>query len=1525
LTLALTGVLLVPRLSAVLPGWHVLPALPSFAVAEAGARDVPGAAVNATAKGDLFKPVPLVDRTHDQPAWPQGPTTRASDAANADAANQIVDSTRPAADQAAPRAVRSPAFQAVAVDVPAAGISQIAAGGSQASLDALAASAVALWLAGAGVLLARLAMSWLALARIERRAGLVENRSLLSLLDESRRRIGVGRRVTLLADSRHAMPLTWGTLWPRLLLPAAATNWPAERQQVVLLHELAHIKRWDYAAQLVAQLATALYWFNPLVWWAMRRMTVEREAACDDVVLAAGERPSSYAEHLLTIATCAGDTRNTVAAAAIAMARSTQVSSRIRAILDRRRSHAVLAGRIAYVAVPVACALCVPLAMLRGADDKTGPAEQEPQNKTVLERARQASLASDSLKSAVGSGTIRQFVWEPGANEPKLRLEARLNVFYDRGKYHIRADYAQKLEMTTTTLQDGRRTEPRLVDWKPDDFFLLFDAKEATTVEFSKRINPSGYRLMRHPSLASAASYAGFAWGDFLRLGHQLAQLDRLVEAIGADRVTVIPLPDDGFQLHYVVQNSPHLRVELDIRPELGFNVRAKRVFGADQEPQVETVADWKESNGVWYVSELSHEQYMLGQKVRTTFNFDELQINPAVDPWLFTLDSVQMPTRRKEVYAKYETQHDNYDQEPSRATDEAEANQRDTDTTGASIEERVLIFPEDQAVGVVYSRTPQPARQSLDPYNDWQQLAEARGEVTVPSGHEVRIDVNDTGSKDLTWMESLQPTDVRVLLMQRTSVNDAGLRHVGRLTGLAAIDLLQTRITDEGIVHLAGLKELRFLHLDGVVVANEGFGVGDAGLAVLAKLPHLDFLSVSRSNVTDGGMGHLRGHPSIRFLYLGGTKVSDEGLKVIASLPRLEHLSLGAYDEGANITDDGLTHLAGLTNLKSLNLSGTEVTNEGLKRLQGLTGLEELNLDETNVSADGLANLAPLGRSLKKLRIYGQVINDEYAEYLGNLTSLEAIEANLEFTDAGLEPLSRLRNLKSLSVSDHVTDEGVAHIIKMHSLETLRFKDCPITDDALPRLSQLIHLKDLAIFDTHITGEGLKCLKDFPALSRLYISFGDKDERPENVRPTLRHLSELVNLQSLSIWGDGVRGRDLEYLEPLTQLDHLDVDAVISDADIRHLRPLTSLQRLELYGTVSDAGLANLRKMDRLEFLTIDCLVSNEGLRHLEGLKSLRLLDISSPHLTDDGIAALKKRSPSLQLINFSNDRRGGDVTLSMKDLLLREGEAEERALLDALEDQLPPPLFAENWLNTDGKPIALEDLRGKVVMLDFWGAWCGPCREAMPRLKALYERYHDDGLEIVGAHTTNGAEEMAAYVEAESLPWPVAADVGEQTVKAFHVNTYPDVYFIDRAGVLRMADLDEGEIEKAIEMLLAEGANGAGRKPDAEARRSFIVHGLITDPANQPLAGVEVRAHCGYGTLRQTGSAVTDERGRYALRFGPGILLATADDENRLGVGRQAATIAPRLEGWYEVNLHRQGNLAMAEKPLDEEAKAN
>src|SRR4029079_4975737 len=142
--------------------------------------------------------------------------------------------------------------------------------------------------------------------------------------------------VRFLRGAAGTMPMAWGIFRASVVVPADADGWPSPRVRVVLLHELAHVKRRDCLTHLVAQIACAVYWFNPLVWMASGRLRSERERACDDLVLAAGTRGSDYADELLDIARVmnAGRFPAVLAGASLAMARRSQLEGRLLAILD---------------------------------------------------------------------------------------------------------------------------------------------------------------------------------------------------------------------------------------------------------------------------------------------------------------------------------------------------------------------------------------------------------------------------------------------------------------------------------------------------------------------------------------------------------------------------------------------------------------------------------------------------------------------------------------------------------------------------------------------------------------------------------------------------------------------------------------------------------------------------------------------------------------------------------------------------------------------------------------------------------------------------------------------------------------------------------------------------------------------------------------------------------------------------------------------------------------------------------------
>jgi len=156
-----------------------------------------------------------------------------------------------------------------------------------------------LWSGGALILALRGLRARRARRRLERASRPVKHPPLQTLMRSCALELGLGRPAELLESPIAIGPMTWGLWCSKIVLPAGAEEWPSARLRVVLLHELAHVRRHDAWSLLLAEVAVALLWFDPLVWIAVRRLSDEAERACDDVVLERGVQPSRYLDELV--------------------------------------------------------------------------------------------------------------------------------------------------------------------------------------------------------------------------------------------------------------------------------------------------------------------------------------------------------------------------------------------------------------------------------------------------------------------------------------------------------------------------------------------------------------------------------------------------------------------------------------------------------------------------------------------------------------------------------------------------------------------------------------------------------------------------------------------------------------------------------------------------------------------------------------------------------------------------------------------------------------------------------------------------------------------------------------------------------------------------------------------------------------------------------------------------------------------------------------------------------------------------
>jgi thiol-disulfide isomerase/thioredoxin len=139
-------------------------------------------------------------------------------------------------------------------------------------------------------------------------------------------------------------------------------------------------------------------------------------------------------------------------------------------------------------------------------------------------------------------------------------------------------------------------------------------------------------------------------------------------------------------------------------------------------------------------------------------------------------------------------------------------------------------------------------------------------------------------------------------------------------------------------------------------------------------------------------------------------------------------------------------------------------------------------------------------------------------------------------------------------------------------------------------------------------------------------------------------------------------------------------------------------------------------------------------------------------------------------------------------------------------------PPLATENWVNSE--PLTLEQLRGKVVLVEFWTFDCYNCRNVIPSLRGWHQRYAKDGLVIIGVHAPefsyeHDLEAVRDAIARLDVPYPVTQDNDFTTWNRYGNYYWPSLYLVDKRGMIRYSHAGEGAYERteeAIRALLAE-----------------------------------------------------------------------------------------------------------------------
>ena len=282
--------------------------------------------------------------------------------------------------------------------------------------------ALSIWALGVAILLGRLTLGLWRVSSALRKAKPVTEPSWIWQLDRARARVRCNRTVRLLVSSEIEIPATVGVFRPAIVLPLRANTWLDDRRCAVLLHELIHIKRLDWPARMIARITRAAYWFNPLAWWAVRRLDLEQELACDEEVLSLGTGASDYACHLLGIARHALPTP-APAIPALGMARRTHLEERIMTIL-KRTTHRRVGMAVIIPAAIIMAAMVPALAAVYPSDP--APRTAGPELKALMTEMKAVEAKMAPHLEAIEEITVSM--------EPHLEMLEEIEITIDESK-----------------------------------------------------------------------------------------------------------------------------------------------------------------------------------------------------------------------------------------------------------------------------------------------------------------------------------------------------------------------------------------------------------------------------------------------------------------------------------------------------------------------------------------------------------------------------------------------------------------------------------------------------------------------------------------------------------------------------------------------------------------------------------------------------------------------------------------------------------------------------------------------------------------------------------------------------------------------------------------------------------------------------------------------------------------------------------------------------------------------------------
>lgn len=377
------------------------------------------------------------------------------------------------------------------------------------------------WLSISFFVYCRLFIGLISVWWMAKRAENVTNKEWNLLAIDLGNELGLKRTVKLLISNNSTTPMTWGIFQPFILLPKKSENWSLERLKLVLIHEMAHVKRKDFVTHIVAQFVSAILWFNPMVWIITKELISDREHACDDHVLNGKNKASDYATHLLEIAKSLKESHGSTFAT-LCMAKNSQLEGRLLSILDDEKEHSVYSKKTSVLSYALILLIVVPLSALQPwkTTDKSDTVFRKPILKEIPTRIVAEpeppieNVEEQNIISSIVNKEIVSFVESDEFEDAVTNMTSSIEIDVSNVIVNLLTTPLDSLSIKDLIRMKKYGVLPEFIaklnqyglnELSVDD--VISFAKYGVTTEFIDDLNEEGFKNISTDNLISSSKY----------------------------------------------------------------------------------------------------------------------------------------------------------------------------------------------------------------------------------------------------------------------------------------------------------------------------------------------------------------------------------------------------------------------------------------------------------------------------------------------------------------------------------------------------------------------------------------------------------------------------------------------------------------------------------------------------------------------------------------------------------------------------------------------------------------------------------------------------------------------------------------------------------------------------------------------------------------------------------------------------------------------------------------------------------